>query len=34
MFTAAIVQPYIAPELKWDTNRELDNLEIPSAKRV
>ncbi|MEC7230956.1 MAG: hypothetical protein VXV91_07140, partial [Verrucomicrobiota bacterium] len=28
MFTAAVVQPYIAPELKWDTNRELDNLEI------
>ncbi|MFL2833015.1 MAG: apolipoprotein N-acyltransferase [Coraliomargaritaceae bacterium] len=28
MFTAAVVQPYIAPELKWDTNRELENLEI------
>ncbi len=28
MFTAAVVQPYIAPELKWDTARELENLEI------
>lgn len=28
MFTAAVVQPYIAPELKWDTDRELENLEI------
>ena len=28
MFTAAVVQPYIAPELKWDINRELENLEI------
>jgi len=28
MFTAAVVQPYIAPELKWDSARELENLEI------
>lgn len=28
MFTAAVVQPYIPPELKWDTARELENLEI------
>ncbi|MGZ0656476.1 apolipoprotein N-acyltransferase [Coraliomargarita sp. W4R72] len=28
MFTAAVVQPYIAPELKWDSERELENLEI------
>ena len=28
MFTAAVVQPYIVPELKWDINRELENLEI------
>lgn len=28
MFSAAVVQPYIAPELKWDTERELENLEI------
>ena len=28
MFTAAVVQPYIAPELKCDINRELENLEI------
>jgi apolipoprotein N-acyltransferase len=28
MFSAAVVQPYIAPELKWDTQRELENLEI------
>ncbi len=28
MLTAAVVQPYIAPELKWDINRELENLEI------
>ena len=28
MFTAAVVQPYIAHELKWDINRELENLEI------
>jgi len=28
MFTAAVVQPYIPPELKWDTDRELANLEI------
>jgi apolipoprotein N-acyltransferase len=28
LFTAGVVQPYIAPELKWDTERELQNLEI------
>ena len=28
MFTAAVVQPYIAPELKWDMDLELENLEI------
>ena len=28
MFTAAVVQPYIKPELKWDMDRELENLEI------
>ncbi len=28
LFTAAVVQPYIAPELKWDTDRELENLDI------
>ncbi|MEN8662583.1 MAG: apolipoprotein N-acyltransferase [Lentimonas sp.] len=28
LFTAAVVQPYIAPELKWDNNRELENLDI------
>ncbi|TVP80155.1 MAG: apolipoprotein N-acyltransferase [Puniceicoccaceae bacterium] len=28
LFTAAVVQPYIPPTLKWDTERELENLEI------
>lgn len=28
MFTAGVVQPYIPPSLKWDTERELQNLEI------
>lgn len=28
LFTAAVVQPYIAPELKWDAERALENLEI------
>jgi len=28
MFTAAVVQPYIPASLKWDTDRELENLEI------
>lgn len=28
LLTAAVVQPYIAPELKWDTERELENLEV------
>lgn len=28
LFTAAVVQPYIPPNLKWDTDRELENLEI------
>ena len=26
LFTAAVVQPYIAPELKWDESQELVNL--------
>jgi apolipoprotein N-acyltransferase len=28
LFTAAVVQPYIEPELKWDETKELENLEI------
>lgn len=28
LFTAAVVQPYIPPNLKWDTDRELQNVEI------
>tara|TARA_B100001971_G_scaffold214762_1_gene254152 strand:+ start:605 stop:2284 length:1680 start_codon:yes stop_codon:yes gene_type:complete len=28
ILTAAVVQPYILPELKWDTDRELENLDI------
>lgn len=28
LFTAAVVQPYIPPELKWDTERELENLAV------
>jgi len=28
LFTAAVVQPYIAPELKWDESQELVNLNI------
>lgn len=28
LFTAAVVQPYIPSNLKWDTDRELENLEI------
>jgi apolipoprotein N-acyltransferase len=28
LFTAAVVQPYIAPDLKWDESKELENLEI------
>jgi apolipoprotein N-acyltransferase len=28
LFTAAVVQPYIAPELKWDESLELVNLNI------
>jgi apolipoprotein N-acyltransferase len=28
LFTAAVVQPYIPPELKWDSTRELENLAI------
>ena len=28
LFTAGVVQPYIPAELKWDTDRELENLEI------
>ena len=28
LLTAAVVQPYIAPELKWDETKELENLAI------
>ena len=28
LFTAAVVQPYIAPELKWDGAKELENLTV------
>lgn len=28
LWTAAVVQPYLAPELKWDESRELQNLAI------
>jgi len=28
LFAAAVVQPYIPPELKWESARELENLEI------
>lgn len=28
LLTAAVVQPYIPPNLKWDTDRELENLTI------
>ena len=28
LFTAAVVQPYIVPELKWDSERETENYEI------
>lgn len=28
LFTAGVVQPYIPPELKWESDRELENLEI------
>ena len=28
LFTAGVVQPYIPPELKWDSDREIENLEI------
>jgi len=31
LFTAAVVQPYIPPELKWDADRELENLSILEA---
>jgi len=27
-FTAGVVQPYIPPDLKWDTERERENLDI------
>ncbi|PXA05449.1 apolipoprotein N-acyltransferase [Coraliomargarita sinensis] len=27
-FTAGVVQPYIAPELKWDSDREKENLQV------
>lgn len=28
LFTAGVVQPYIPPDLKWDSEREKENLEI------
>ncbi|MEO0508808.1 MAG: apolipoprotein N-acyltransferase [Verrucomicrobiota bacterium] len=28
LFRAGVVQPYISPELKWETDREIENLEI------
>jgi len=28
LFKAGVVQPYIPPDLKWDAERELENLEI------
>lgn len=28
LFTAGVVQPYISPDLKWDSDREIENLEI------
>lgn len=28
LLTAGVVQPYIRPELKWETDREMENLEI------
>lgn len=28
LFTAGVVQPYIPPELKWDSELELENLDI------
>jgi|FLOH01.1.fsa_nt_gi apolipoprotein N-acyltransferase len=28
LFTAGVVQPYIAPELKWDETKELENFDI------
>jgi apolipoprotein N-acyltransferase len=28
LFTAGVVQPYIPPDLKWDTDREMENLEV------
>ncbi|MGJ8640144.1 MAG: apolipoprotein N-acyltransferase [Opitutaceae bacterium] len=31
MFTAAVVQPYLTPEVKWETERELENVEILEA---
>ena len=28
LFTAGVVQPYIPPDLKWDSDREKENLEV------
>lgn len=28
LFTAAVVQPYIEPELKWDESKEFENLKV------
>jgi len=28
LFSADVVQPYITPDFKWDTDREMENLEI------
>lgn len=28
LFTAGVVQPYISPDLKWDSDREKENLDI------
>lgn len=28
LFTAGVVQPYIPPDLKWDSAREIENLEV------
>ncbi len=28
LFTAGVVQPYIPPDLKWDTDRAMENLEV------
>jgi len=28
LFTAGVVQPYIPPDVKWDSDREIQNLEV------